>query len=180
MFWFSRNGLVASYCRFRARSPSCQLKELIETAVVGRGYGNALDILDSAAFEAIRAEPLQRKRLAMLARLSRSILERAGPVHAVIRNTAAVDEEVGALRLEQQALRLRAQTEFVRALAEAGPLRDGLTVEEGGVHYWILAAPELQHVLVAEQGWSFDQYEDWLRTVLDLTLLPRGTEGSGA
>ncbi len=68
----------------------------------------------------------------MLAHFSRVILERAGPVHAVIRGAAATDPEIAAIRLQQQEFRLHAQTEFVRVLAAAGPLRNGMSIEEGG------------------------------------------------
>ena len=148
------------------------LQELIDSSVVGTVSRSPMPVLKSPPFEAIRAQPDQRKRLAMLAHLTRSILERAGPVHAVIRSAAATDPEVAALRLQQQAFRLRAQTEFVRVLAEAGPLRHGMSPKEGGIHYWLLATPELQHILVAEQGWSHDRYEAWLREALEAVLLP--------
>lgn len=61
----------------------------------------------------------------MFAHLTRVILERAGPVHAIIRSAAATDPEVAELRRRHQELRLRAQIEFVRILAGAGPLREG-------------------------------------------------------
>ena len=60
----------------------------------------------------------------------------------------------------------------VRVLAEAGPLRNAMSAKEGGIHYWLLATPELQHILVAEQGWSHDRYEAWLREALEAVLLP--------
>jgi hypothetical protein len=47
-----------------------------------------------------------------------------------------------------------------------------MSVEDGGYQYWILATPELQHILVVEQGWSHDRYESWLGTSLAATLLP--------
>ena len=147
------------------------LQDLIDSSVVGAVSSTPMPVLRSTAFRAIRAEPDQRKRLAMLAHLTRTILERAGPIHAVIRSAAATDPEIASLRLQQQAFRLKAQTEFVRVLAEAGPLRGGLTTREAGYHYWILASPEIQHILVIEQGWSHDRYEAWLRTSLAALLL---------
>ena len=148
------------------------LQELIDGSVVGAVSSSPVPVLRSAPFQAIRAEPDQRQRIAMLARLTRTILERAGPIHAVIRSAAATDPEIAALRLDQQAFRLKAQTEFVRVVAEAGPLRPGLTLKEGGYQYWILATPELQHILVNEQGWSHDRYEAWLKNALEALLLP--------
>ncbi len=148
------------------------LQQLIDSSVVGSAATSPMPVLKSDSVQAIRAEPDQRKRLAMLAHLTRSILERAGPIHAVIRSAAATDSEVAAIRLQQQAFRLRAQTEFVRVLAEAGPLREGVSVKDGGLQYWIHATPELQHILVQEQGWSHDRYESWLRGTLEALLLP--------
>ncbi len=87
-------------------------------------------------------------------------------------DAAATAPEIAAIRLRQQEFRLRGQTEFVRVLAAAGPPRNGMSIEEGGYHYWILATPELQHILVVEQGWSHDRYEEWLRLSLEAVLLP--------
>ena len=153
------------------------LDALIATSVVGAMARTPMGVLEGEPWERIRAEPNPHRRLALLAHLTRVVLERAGPVHAVIRSAAATDPEVAAIRQQQQALRLRGQTEFVRVLSEAGPLRDGLSIEEGGYHYWILATPELQHILVVEQGWSHDRYEEWLRTSLAAVLLPPEGEG---
>jgi len=47
-------------------------------------------------------------------------------------------------RQTQQHDRLRGQREFVRILAEAGPLREVLTIEDAAYQYWILATPEIQ------------------------------------
>jgi AcrR family transcriptional regulator len=148
------------------------LEELIDSSVVGEVARTPMGILQSEPMQRIRAEPDLRRRVAMFAHLTRVILERAGPVHAIIRSAAATDPEVAELRRAQQQMRLRAQIEFVRILAEAGPLRDRLSIEEGGYQYWILATPELQHILVVEQGWSNDRYEAWLSAALAATLLP--------
>lgn len=148
------------------------LQDVIDSSVVGTTSASPVPVLRSATFQAIRAEPDQRARVAMLAHLTRTILERAGPIHAVIRSAAATDPDIAALRLEQQAYRLKAQIEFVRVVAEAGPLRPGLTLKEAGYQYWILATPEIQHILVTEQGWSQDRYESWLRATLEAVLLP--------
>ena len=64
------------------------------------------------------------------------------------------------------------QTEFARLLAAVGPLREGLSVEEAGERYLILASPEVHHILTTERGWSQDRYEAWLRDALAVQLLP--------
>ena len=42
-----------------------------------------------------------------------------------------------------------------------------------GQRDWILATPEIQHILVVEQGWSHDRYEAWLYMSLETSLLPK-------
>lgn len=146
------------------------LSRLIDAALVGDLAPAPL--LVRGWVDDVRAEPDQRRRLSLLVRAAREILERASPVHAIIRSAAASDPEIAALRREHEERRLATQTEFVRLLAAAGPLREGLTVEDGGERYWILASPELHHTLTVERGWPQDRYEAWLADALAAQLLP--------
>jgi AcrR family transcriptional regulator len=148
------------------------LQELIDRSVAGTAIPPPLGVTGSDAFRAIAQEPDQRRRLARLAHLTRTILERAGPVHAIIRTAAATDSDIAALRRRHQRDRLLGQREFVRLLAQAGPLRNGLTLDDAAYEYWIMATPEIHHILVSEQGWSNDRYEAWLRRSLEALLLP--------
>ena len=149
------------------------LSRLIDMALVGDDV--PVPLLQRDWLVAVRQEPDQRWRLCLLAQATRTILERAGSIHAIIRSAAGSDPEMAALRLAHQEERLAAQTEFVRLVAAAGPLRDGLTVEEGGERYWILASPELHHILTTERGWSQDRYEAWLAEALTAQLVPCDT-----
>jgi hypothetical protein len=89
-----------------------------------------------------------------------------------MRNAAASDPEIAALVLTHQEQRLVVQTEYARLLKAVGPLREGLSVEQAGERFWILASHELHHILITERGWSQDQYEDWLCDALTVQLLP--------
>ena len=146
------------------------LSRLIDVSLVG-DY-EPIPVLNRKWLDVVRREPEQRQRLRLLAHVTRTLLERAGPIHAIIRNAAANDPEIAALRLTHQEQRLVVQTEFARLLAAVGPLRADLTVEEAGERYWILASPELHHILTTERSWSQDQYEAWLRDTLATQLLP--------
>jgi hypothetical protein len=119
-----------------------------------------------------KQEPEQRPWLSLLTHITRTILERAGSTHAIIRSAAASDPEIAALRLTHQEQRLDVQTEYARLLAEVGPLREGLTIDGTGECYLILASPELHHILTTERGWSRDRYEAWLHDALTAQLLP--------
>jgi AcrR family transcriptional regulator len=136
------------------------------------GDSEAIPVLEREWIAKIRREPDQRQQVRLLAHTTRRILEYAGPLHAIIRSAAATEPELEALRLTHQEQRLAVQTEFVRILAAAGPLRQGLTVEKAGEIYWTLASPEVHHLLTTERGWSKDQYETWLRDALAAQLLP--------
>lgn len=146
------------------------LSRLIDVTLVG-DY-EPIPVLNRIWLDHVRREPKQRPRLHLLAHLTRTILERAGPIHAIIRGAAASDAEIAALRLTHQEQRLVVQTEYAHLLAEAGPLREDLTVEAAGERYWIQASPELHHILTTERGWSQDRYEAWLYDALSVQLLP--------
>lgn len=146
------------------------LSRLIDVSLVG-DY-EPIPVLNRTWLDRVRQEPGQRSRLRLLAHLTRTILERAGPIHAIIRSAAASDPELAALRLTHQEQRLVVQTEYARLLAEAGPLREDLTVGAAGERYWILSSPEIHHILTMEHGWSQDQYEAWLFDALATQVLP--------
>lgn len=146
------------------------LSRLIDVSLVG-DY-EPIPLLNRTWLDVVRREPQQRQRLRLLAHVTRTILEQAGPIHAIMRSAAASDPEIALLRLTHQEQRLVVQTEFARLLAAIGPLREGLSIEDAGERYWILASPEVHHILTTERGWSQDRYEAWLRDALAAQLLP--------
>lgn len=56
-------------------------------------------------------------------------------------------------------------------LADAGLLRDDLTVEQARDLIWVHIAPEVDGLLV-ERGWTLDQRVAWLADTLCQSLLP--------
>jgi AcrR family transcriptional regulator len=111
-------------------------------------------------------------RLDALVEYSCGILARTRPLHAVIRGAA--DKEPFAAELGQRLLkeRLAAQTRRIdRFLAE--DLRPGLSVDEAGQRYCVLASPELYYLLTVELGWSAERHQRWLAELLAGDLLRR-------
>jgi AcrR family transcriptional regulator len=119
---------------------------------------------------AVAELPGARERLDMLVDYSCRILARTRPLHSVIRGAA--DKEPFAADLGRRLLndRLSAQTERI-ATYLAGDLRPGLSVEEAGQRYCVLASPELYHLLTVELDWTADQHREWLTTLLEKDLL---------
>ena len=119
---------------------------------------------------AVAELPAARERLDMLVDYSCRILARTRPLHRVIRGAA--DKEPFAADLGRRLLgdRLSAQTERIGTYL-AGDLRPGLSVEEAGQRYCVLASPELYYLLTSELGWTPDEHRDWLTALLEKDLL---------
>ena len=105
-----------------------------------------------------------------MAEYSCRLLARTRPIHAVIRGAA--DKEAFAAALGRRLLhdRLTAQTERIRTYLR-DDLRPGLSVEQAGQRYCVLASPELYHLLTVELGWTPDQHRSWLTDLLTTELL---------
>jgi AcrR family transcriptional regulator len=119
------------------------------------------------------------ERLEKLVEYSCRILARTRPIHAVIRGAA--DKEAFAAALGRQLLhdRLTAQTERVREYF-GDDLRAGLSVDEAGQRYCVLASPELYYLLTVELGWTADEHRNWLTNLLTTELLAHRMEQPSA
>jgi len=117
----------------------------------------------------------QRKQIALFAVGITSQLERVRPLDDILRSAAAVDASVAELRADLQ-LRQRRQAmrTVVGWIAANGPLRDGMTEEEGAAIVWTLTSPEVHHMMRDLWGWSRERYVEWLRETFTTALLPPG------
>jgi AcrR family transcriptional regulator len=143
------------------------LEGAIEMAIDGAEDGAASQERWRAA---VAGQSGARERLDMIVDYSCSILARTRPLHSVIRGAA--DKEPFAADLGRRLLRerLSAQTERI-ATYLAGDLRPGLSVEEAGQRYCVLASPELYHLLTVELDWTADEHRRWVTTLLEKDLL---------
>lgn len=146
------------------------LQAAMDTVIGGDDEDVAL--LDRTDPQAMRAEPDQRRQIAMFAHGMRVQLERVRPVDDMLRSAAATDPDIAGLRADLQ-LRQRRQAMSAVAswIAARGPLRDHLPVDQAAAVLWTLTSPEVHHMLRVDCGWPPDRYEDWLRTTLERTLL---------
>jgi AcrR family transcriptional regulator len=143
------------------------LEGAIEMAIAGAEDGAASQERWRAAIAELSGA---HERLEMIVDYSCRILARTRPLHSVIRGAA--DKEQFAADLGRRLLndRLDAQTERIRAHL-ADDLRPGLSVEEAGQRYCVLASPELYYLLTAELGWTAEQHKEWLIGLLQADLL---------
>ena len=71
---------------------------------------------------------------------------------------------------EQQ--RLHAARVWLNTLAEKGPLRAGLDVDDAVDTLWLYMAPDLFHRLIHHRGWSQEHFQSGLTDTLRRLLLP--------
>lgn len=145
------------------------LSELIDVSMAGDDA--PVPILDRAWVQDLRDEPDARRRMRILARNGRLILERVAPIYEVLRGAAAADPEIASLWELNKAQRFAGQSELVRILAASDPLRKGLTVRMAADIVFAIGSPETHRLLVVDRGWSADRFERWYADTLAQLLL---------
>jgi AcrR family transcriptional regulator len=130
--------------------------------VLLRGDAEAVPMGERPWFRDLLAEPEPAARLDRLARQSRAVKDRAGPLMVAIRDAAAADADVAALwdRIEAEFRDLLGP--LARTFADEGALRPGLDAARAADVLWALNHPDLWRLLVRVRGWSPGEYEDWL------------------
>lgn len=166
------------YSRFRNKSNL--LTAILEPAIVGTDQDVAL--LDLPEAREIRACPDQHRQLRLMARFSRTVLQRTVPAHRILSTAAAIDAKAAELQRTDQQRRHEAQTVLIDMLLANGPLRDGLPRGRAADAYAALANPTTYAFFTRERGWTPEQYEHWLADMLATALLaqpPSSAPASG-
>jgi AcrR family transcriptional regulator len=96
---------------------------------------------------------------------------RGSPILLLIRDAAAGDAEVRALRDELDADRLRRMTANARRLRDAGHLRPGISLDHAADILWIYSSPELYELLVLRRGWTPERYGRYVADAMINALL---------
>jgi AcrR family transcriptional regulator len=116
------------------------------------------------------AEPDLRRRLALLAHSSRRQWESERGVRAMLEGAAASDAEVARMLASWKSDRARSFRAILMGLE--AKLRAGLDGNRAGAIIRALTGAEIYSELVSAEGWTPDEYEEWLRDLLSDVLLP--------
>ncbi|MGX7728267.1 helix-turn-helix domain-containing protein [Rhodococcus sp. 2H158] len=158
------------YSRFRTKVNL--LDAILEPAIVRTADGHDLfDRPEIAEIAEIRQCPEQRTQVRMLAHFSRGILERTAVAHRILLSAAASDPRAAELQRRDAQRRRDGQRVYIDMLLANGPLRDGLDAADAAAAYSALSNPHTYTLLVREQAWTADKFEQWLRDSLTLLLL---------
>jgi AcrR family transcriptional regulator len=145
------------------------LSQLLDVAIAGDDA--PVPILERPWVRQLRDEGDPRRRLRLLARNGRSILERTAPVYEVLRGAAAADPEIASLWEQAKAQRLAGQRELLGIVTERAPLRHGLPATTATDILFTIGSPETYRLLVVDRGWSADRFERWYADALARLLL---------
>jgi len=144
------------------------LTALIDQRLAPSGEAN---VMDRPQARAVRDEPDQRRQLHLFARDIAEVVERVRPVYEILRTAAAVEPEMATVHAEMDSYRLRNMRKVAGWLAERGALR--VDIDRAAQIIWTVASPDVARMLCDSQGWSRDEYADWLEDSLARTLLPQ-------
>jgi hypothetical protein len=90
----------------------------------------------------------------------------------VLAGAAATDPELARVQREMEEFRLAGLGRFAQLLADRGALRPGLSAAHARDVLWTLCSHATYDQLVAQRGWTPQQYQAWLTDILHHTLLP--------
>jgi hypothetical protein len=129
-------------------------------------------VLERPWVDELRHDPDPRGQLRRWVRGGRHIAARVAPLWEVARNAAPADPDIAAQVHRYKTLTLQAHRHFVTVLAANGGLRDGLDPQRAADIVFGLLSHELYRLLVIEQGWAPEDWEQWVADTLAAQLLP--------
>jgi AcrR family transcriptional regulator len=136
-----------------------------------RGDDADVPVMDRAWYREVLAEPDPERQLRLNARNARAVKVRIAGVLDVIRHAAELDAESAELWARIQSDFYDNQRAIVQSLAEKGALLPGLEAVRGSDILWTLNHPDVWHLLVAERGWTPEQWEAWFDATSRAQLL---------
>jgi hypothetical protein len=98
----------------------------------------------------------------------------------LLRAAADHDPEAAALCAEVDNQRLVRMADNARALAEAGHLRDGVSVAEAADLLWFCTSPETYDLLVVRRRWTPDRFGQFVTDTIAGSLLDTGSHPTDA
>ena len=116
-------------------------------------------------------EPDSRKSLDQLVDFWLESRPRTAPFYKLLRQAAAVEDEMAELERTRAEQRLRSYRSGASLFAKRGALRDGLSLDDAAALIYATGHPDVYRFLVIEGQWTADQWATWVRSTLEAGLL---------
>jgi hypothetical protein len=98
-------------------------------------------------------------------------MPRVAPIALLVRAAAAAEPDMAVLLNDIDEERLHRMRHNARRLAAGGQLRRGVTTEQAATVMFAFTAPDLYDILVTRQGWTIEQFADFIYRGLVAELL---------
>ena len=136
-------------------------------------------IIDNALpadqFEALVKEAKQtnsaKDHLMISAKIARQIYDAERTQMEAFWSASIVTPEFKELEREREQRRYKRQEESVKIMVKEKSLAKGLTIPQARDILWAFTGRDMYRMFVVEQGWSSEEYENWLAQLLVKTLV---------
>jgi AcrR family transcriptional regulator len=148
-------------------------KRAILAAVVDVSIAGDVDpvaVAERGWVRELRAEPERRRRVEILARNGRLILERRAPIDDVVQSAAAADPDIRLLLESGWAERYAGQRVMLEIVAGSQGLRSGLTLDDAADLLFAVGSPAVYRLLTEVRGWSGERFEAWYASEIESLL----------
>jgi AcrR family transcriptional regulator len=146
------------------------VREIQRRGLLGAGPIPAETRSDALAATDIDARTLLRE----WSRLTIEVSPRTAPILLLVRAAAAGDADLAAVQADMTAAHLERMALNARRLLAHPGVRPGLTPDRVRDVLWTYTAPELYDRLVVHQGWSLEDYADFVFRGMSGQLLADG------
>ncbi len=149
------------------------LRGMMESQVIGNNPGSVnpddMPLAILGTFDPVAADP--RDLIAHATHQFRLLAQRAAVGFRTYAQAAAIDPEAAS---DWQSLMEVRRMSIRNLLATIDPahLRPGLTPEAAADTVWVIASPHTHQQLVGTAGFTYDEFEDWIRVTVCAALLP--------
>ncbi len=126
-----------------------------------RGDQDDAPVAERDWYREVLQEPDPERQLRLNARNSRAAKQRIGDVIEVIHGAAALDPDIDALWNRIQTEFHANQREIAQSLHDKHALKSDLDINRAADILWTLNHPDVWQLLVAQRGWTPEQYEQW-------------------
>lgn len=142
-----------------------------------RGILRALmdEVLPSDQFTALVEQSVQEKcpkaRLAISAKIARQMYDAESAQMNLFRSAAMLAPEFKELEKEREMRRYHRQEITIQAMVQENSLAKALSPAKARDILWAFTGRDLYRMLVIEQRWTSEEYEDWLAQLLIHNLM---------
>jgi AcrR family transcriptional regulator len=116
-------------------------------------------------------EKSAKARLKIAAKISRQLYDAEREQMAIFHGASMLSPEFREIEREKERRRYQRQEETIETLAKENFLAEGLSLSKARDLLWAFTGRDLYRMFVVEQGWSPEDYEQWLGEILIKNLL---------